>query len=780
MPERTPMPRSRSSAVPAAPLSPRPSDARRSADGSAAAHAASLVGAPAAMSSDDVLALQRTAGNRAVAAALHAAPGGVTPAPIGPAARRVAQRLGCARRSAGDQCRRGSTRSAQRSADPRARLTSRRSVQRAPTAPSVAGPRPASQPGAGDAQQAARNDVVDFLNGFQALVGSAVNDKGRSLYAIKFGPDTSAKHRKLLERVRRVLIKRLSADAAVTGAARAEWPKLAKQLRDELAAAKGAGIRADQIAHIQDQIAYIAEAYLQVKSGPSEVTDPADVKDFLDGIQALLAVTSRHDNDRTSGVVELNREALDAKVRDELKGVQFGPNLSSRRRRVLEGLRETLILARTTGSASTALARWNTLTPDLNELFDAAGEYVTGDTQEIRRRLNELSKQLIHGGAYSEAHQAALKDVDLPNPDEAYQLEALADAVEEVKQSQKLAGKAFELTAASAIDELLADPRYKGAGKAIIELALNPGKIKKALEEFREQGWIGKTGTIADVTNRVRGFAMALAKVSFMTMQRFANAAYLAALKSGALEKAFRWWKVSEWAGEKVTWLKKIEDAKIFKVKILTVATVVISAIKIVEYIRQGKWAKALEEAASTSLGLLASAAAGGLAGTAVVGGIGIIIAAEAEGLAGAAAMIRYCEKANIRDAAGEFVTTCVSEWNGGAAHFVADVKMLDAAQVVERPIIERNLNLYAKEWLRAMDDMSAQLRSDRVSKLGGQPALKKALGPEAEKILNNPASWTGNWQRMAEQIRTLFHAANELGKYVAANYPKRDAATAD
>jgi hypothetical protein len=168
-------------------------------------------------------------------------------------------------------------------------------------------------------------------------------------------------------------------------------------------------------------------------------------------------------------------------------------------------------------------------------------------------------------------------------------------------------------------------------------------------------------------------------------------------------------------------------------------------------------------------------ALAPGLAGTAFASGIAVVIAAEAEGLAGAAAMIRYCRKANIRDAAGEFVSTCMGEWNGGAAHFVADARMFGAAQVVEQPIIEKNLNSYAPYWLRAIDDLAAQFRSDRVNKLGGQPDLKKAIGPKAQKILDTPASWSGNWQRMADQIQAMFSAANELGKYVEKNYPKRD-----
>ena len=627
-----------------------------------------------------------------------------------------------------------------------------------------------------DARQAARNDLADFMNGFQALVDSAMNKGGRTLYAITFGPDTSPAHRKLLEHVRRVLIKGHSGTEA-RGAARAEWPDLARKISTELATARTVGFRAGETSHIEDQIAAVGEIYLQIKSkGPSEISNADDFKDLLDGIQDLLKVTEGTSSDRTTGVVELNREDLDAKVRSGLAAVKFGEHLGSRHRRLLEGLRETLTLARTTGSASKALARWNSLTPDLRFVFDEARQYVTGDTEQIRSRLNEISRQLIHGGAYSEAHQAALKDVNLTRPDEAYQIQDLKDAVKEAEEASKLASKAFDMTGKAALDQLFKDEKYAKVGPAIWELVKAPGEIKEAIEKFREQSALGKTATIAEIADKVRAFATSLAKVSVVVMRQFAEGAVELALKSGAFQKAVRWMKVSRWAAEKIEVLERIENAKLFnKVKILTVVTVVISAIKIADYISKGQWGKALEEAATTGVGLAAGVLAPGLAGTAMVSGIAVIIAAEAEGLAGAAAMIRYCKKANIREAAGDFVMTCMGEWNGGAAHFVADAKMLGAAQVVEQPIIEKNLNSYAPYWLRAMDDLGAQVRSDRVNKLGGQPDLRKALGPEALKVLNNPATWAGNWQRMAEQVQVMFSAANKLGKYVEANYPKRE-----
>lgn len=619
--------------------------------------------------------------------------------------------------------------------------------------------------------------MVDFLNGFQALFGSAINEGGRTLYAVKFGPDVSPTHLKLLERVRRVLIKGHAGAADAKGAARAEWPELARKINAELEIARTTGITAGQTSGIADQVALIGEQYLQIKSkGPSEATNPQDVKELLEGIQALMAVTETTSSDRTTGVVETNREALDADTRKALAAVVFGTNLSPRHRRLLEGLRQTLILARTTGQASAALAQWKSLAPDLKFIFDDANQYVKGDTEAIRGRLAVLSKELIHGGAYSEAHQAALKNVNLTRPDEAYEIHDLQEAKKEAEEASKLADKAFEMTGKAALDELFKREEYKHVGPAIWELVKSPGEIKEAIEKFREKSALGKTASILEIADKVRAFATSLAKVSMVAMRQFAEGAVELALKSGAFQKAVRWMKVSRWAAEKIEVLEKIENAKVFnKVKILTVVTVVISAIKIADYISKGQWGKALEEAATTGISLAAGVLAPGLAGTAMVSGIMVIIAAEAEGLAGAAAMIRYCKKANIRDAAGEFVSTCMSEWNGGAAHFVADAKMLDAAQVIERPIIEKNLNSYAKYWLRAMDDLSAQVRSDRVNKVGGQPDLKKALGPEAVKILNNPASWTGNWERMAEQVQVMFAAANELGKYVENNYPKRE-----
>lgn len=782
MPERVAIARSRlpGSPAPAPAAAPRPHDVGLPTQVVEAARAGNLHADPASTSARDVLALQRSAGNRAVVQALKAGSKPLQRRPARtttrPTTRRVTQRV------------------AQRVVMPlRIRTTGgssakgRPTAQRAPTA--TASPMGgmaatgAGQPTAVDAKQAARNDMVDFLNGFQDLVGSAVNDNGRTLYGVKFGPDTGAAHLKLLERVRRVLIKGHSADPAVSGAARAEWPRLAAKLTAELAIARTTGIKASQTAHIQNQIAYLGESYLKIKpKGPSEIANPDDVKDLLDGIQALLAVTDKATTDRTTGVVELNREEQDLQQRAALKAVTFGPNLSKRHRRLLEGLRETLIMARSKDQAAAALARWNTITADLRVVFDTAGTYVSGDTNAIRGRLATLARELIHGGAYSEAHQAAMGEAtkDMVAPDQEFQINDLKAAIKEAEHSTTLADKAMEMTGKSALDAVLKDEKFAGAGGAIYELVKSPGEIGEAIEKFREQSKLGKAATIGDIADKVRGWATALAKVAMVSMRTFAEAALNLALKSGAMEKAVRWGKLANWASHKIEILEKIENAKVFnKVKILTVVTVVISAIKVADYISKGQWGKALEEVATTTISLGAAALAPGLAGTAMASGIAVILWAEAEGLAGAAAMIRYCKKANIRGAAGDFVSTCMQEWNGGARHFVADIRMLDAASVVERPIVEKNLNLYAPYWQRAMDDLAAQFRNDRVIALGGQPALRKALGDKAFKMLQNHGGWSGDWKTLADQVYTMFAAANNLAKYVEKNYPRRES-TAD
>ena len=59
---------------------------------------------------------------------------------------------------------------------------------------------------------------------------------------------------------------------------------------------------------------------------------------------------------------------------------------------------------------------------------------------------------------------------------------------------------------------------------------------------------------------------------------------------------------------------------------------------------------------------------------------------------------------------------------------------------------------------------------------MGGQDALRGALGPEAQIILNDPAIFAGSsWQQMAHQIKVLFAGANSMARYVVKNYPRSD-----
>src|SRR6202000_2859878 len=121
----------------------------------------------------------------------------------------------------------------------------------------------------------------------------------------------------------------------------------------------------------------------------------------------------------------------------------------------------------------------------------------------------------------------------------------------------------------------------------------------------------------------------------------------------GATELAQNWAKTAEWAGERLEVLEKVKAAG-------TVITIAISAVKIISAISKGDWAGALKEAASTGLGLAVSAAAG-TAGTAMLAGITVIVAAEMEGISGAAAMIRYAHESNQREAALDFHAPCTS-----------------------------------------------------------------------------------------------------------------------
>ena len=163
--------------------------------------------------------------------------------------------------------------------------------------------------------------------------------------------------------------------------------------------------------------------------------------------------------------------------------------------------------------------------------------------------------------------------------------------------------------------------------------------------------------------------ARAILSLSTEIIKRFAEAQEKRLALLG-LEKA-----AEEW-GTVAKSMTKYADALKTIGKVATVITVVISVVRIVDLLSQGKIAEAAGEAAST-LGGLAAGLATGAGGAAMIGGIEIVVAAEIEGFRGAAAMIEWAKDQNVHHAAWSYVGTCKDAASLGARDFVADTKLL-------------------------------------------------------------------------------------------------------
>jgi hypothetical protein len=616
-----------------------------------------------------------------------------------------------------------------------------------------------------------RNDYVDLLMGFQDLAVAAVNQGGRGLDTARFGPDLSRGNRRLLEHVRRVLVLAQEPSPDSRQAARAEWPGLERRLQRAIATARTLGIPDQQLSAVLDNVALVGERYVRVRRrGPTQVETPEGYADLFNGVLRLLDVLHQASTDKRDAVVPLNIGDINKAQRAALQAVRFGPRLTARHRAMLERMRSAFILARTEepGSAARARREWLAIQAPLTHAFRRAPTFGIDEAGPIEADLRQIGTGLIEGGVYAEAHRKALDESGLTAPNLAFAVERFKMAADEMAEAHKLAEKAFQMTGEKVVDRVF---KLDDLAGPIAELLKTPGEVAEKLEEFKKRGVVGKSVTVLDLANKTLSFRNALLKVSFEATRRFAERQVQLAIRVFDQAALARWGAIKNWASEGLQTLERVG-------KVAAIISVVVSAIKVIDFIAQGKWAEALQEAGETVAGLAATAA-GGLAGAGMVGGIAIILAAEAEGIHGAAAMIRYCREESVREAAGRFVGTCVDAANIEARALVADVKLLEnPSDADQRRLIEERIMSHVPYWMRHVEDLSSQLADDRVIRLGGQPGLQKALGPEARAILADPARWaTANWQQMAEQIRVIFAGANQMAKHVVDTYPRRTSA---
>ena len=638
------------------------------------------------------------------------------------------------------------------------------------------------------AEPSGRADVTDLLNGFEDLAAAAVNDGGRHLDTVRFGTDLSAAHRNLLERIQTALIEAQEKSPAARQAAIAAWPALETRLQDAIEQARKLGLPADFLATVTSNLAAIGELYIHAPHrGGSRIETTADYLDLLNGLNDLVWILRKQGLDKTDAVVATNIAETNKKQRDELLAVQFGGHLTPQHRELVLNVRAAFILARTEspGAPGAALATWRAIQGDLRlamkrmprflvDPTDRSTIHLGNDAAELAGTLGGLGSTLFLGGAYTEAHAKALKDTNLQAPDEVYQENRLKEAAEGFAEVNALMQKALELTGENVLGHVVGEGKFDPElAHTIFELVKDPGEIVTKFKAFRKKGLIGKGVMLADIADKTLALRNAAIKVSCEVIKRFAQTAERAAITSGLDELAENWKKVAAWAEGKLAILEKVA-------KVAVVIALVVSAIKIVDFIRQGKWAEALKEAGTTALGL-AAAAAGGVTGTAFVGGITVIIAAEIEGISGAAAMIRWCKDENVHGAALSFINVCKTAADIEARDLVADAKLLpETTNREERAVIEGRLAGYLPYWMRHLEALSNLTRDDRPSQLGGQPEVRDALGKAALGILNNPGTWAGTWEAMAEQIRILFAGANSMTRYVVDHYDTHEKPAAD
>jgi Domain of unknown function (DUF4157) len=294
-----------------------------------------------------------------------------------------------------------------------------RTVQRAPiAAPAVGATKPtATKPGGPKAVSSSFNSYVDLFNGFQDLAAAAINRGGAGLDSARFGGDLSASHRSLLSRVRTVLIQAQEQNKEQRLAAAAAWPGLAAKLQAAVTEATNLQFPGQVLAAVTDDIAMLGRKYVHARTGNAEpeVESFEDYADAVHEMNELLwifgrmgeageglireEVPNRKEVVIPSAVLELN-----TKQRAALEKVEFGNRLNARHAKVLNTLRDALLLARSEapGSAYKALTLWRSIHGDLQHVLARAPIYqVEFDVSGVQREVDSTDQVL-------ESHYAAV------------------------------------------------------------------------------------------------------------------------------------------------------------------------------------------------------------------------------------------------------------------------------------------------------------------------------------------------------------------------------------
>ncbi|HET6875017.1 MAG TPA: hypothetical protein VFH70_09575 [Acidimicrobiales bacterium] len=612
--------------------------------------------------------------------------------------------------------------------------------------------------------------LVALLDGFASLLVSAVDDKGRTLETVKFDDAVDASGRHLLERVRHVFIEAQSNREDRQKAA-AAWPALEAELHKATAAARKAGVAAAEVDRAEDNIANAADGYIHVhRKGPLQIETVEGYNELLNGLADLVDVVYGDDLGERRGI---GQDADEAKQRAALTAVKFGTHLPQRHRDLLERLRHIFVLANTPGHGHEAVADWDAWFGDVNYVFKRMGELDDVDKPTRKRRedliaaLNRAHQGLVLASAYQESHEKAVAKVEMPDADAPRDLERLRRSVEALEKADALRKKGEELSSQSVL-ELMAgsDEEHAELIGQVFELIHGGVEIDHLWEELKKKKGLKKWITVGELADKITSAASTLEKFTFTFLETHAKEQAAKFLAEGAEDLVKHWEGVEKWATD---WAEKLKVVG----TVALVVTVAVSAIKVVELIKEGKIEEAVKEGASTAIGIGAGMAAGA-AGTAMFAGIAFGIEAEWEGLKGAAAMIEYCREENRKDAIGSFYNV-IDQFKGEAKDFPADLKLLaDPKEREVWPKAQANLASYAEWWGVCLKRLNGQMDPDRKSVIGGQPEFLKALGPETVNCLRSgvPAS---TYEGIAEQVLTVLKGANALSAHLAAEMKAED-----
>ncbi len=295
------------------------------------------------------------------------------------------------------------------------------SVQRAPA---PAPPRGATKPGGTTKPRGSGpsfDSYADLVNGFQDLAAALINRGGAGLDSVRFGKDLSSAHRSLLWSVRTVFIGAQDADPDNRRKAAGSWPRVSARMLDAVAEAKRLNLPGAPLAAVADQIAMVNKR-LGAAKGRQDVPQAESYEDLNETIFAIHLLlwenaqmgesgpgivreetAGRADIAVSSGIKEINE-----KVRGRLSAVKVGSHATSRHVQLVESLRAALILARTekAGSAYAALVKFRSLEGEIRYALQRGANFnIIGlDIGEVAGRVEQTKSILnahyaaVHGG----------------------------------------------------------------------------------------------------------------------------------------------------------------------------------------------------------------------------------------------------------------------------------------------------------------------------------------------------------------------------------------------